>query len=298
MMGLLSRGPGLSPAARPQLQGLFAQVAARGEGQERLHRRAGVGDDPLAFEALGRRRGRRGLDHVGRQSGEVVRAGQHQGLALLVAEDVLAEGGVEVGEILVDLGQALLALRRQRRALAREAVVDDDRPAAAARWSGRWSRGSRRRPGCGRTGPGHGRSRRGTRPASASPRAAPAAWRRRSGSRCRCPAASRRDRSPGRPARALRAYWRRSPVRDCRRSPDLGAVMRHGLVERRREIGRRHAGEHRRAAVRPGPLGEDGIGGGCGHGMSFGQRVGVGVGTSGSSRESSTAAVRCPIPAR
>ena len=108
-VGIVVAGARDVAAARPQLRKrLLAQVAAVGKGQEGLHRGAGVGDDPAAFEAPGRRRGGRSQGHVRRQSGEIVRAGQHQGLFLFVAENVLAERGVEVGQILVDLARRSL----------------------------------------------------------------------------------------------------------------------------------------------------------------------------------------------
>jgi len=78
----------------PHPPALLAQGAIAGIGDERLHRGAGVGDQPLALEALFLgRAGGVGLDRLG-QAGQVVRA-ELEGVAFLVGQLVLAEGGVE-----------------------------------------------------------------------------------------------------------------------------------------------------------------------------------------------------------
>ncbi len=73
---------------------LLAQVALVGEGQERIHRRARVGDRVLARPAalLGRRGG--GGDEGRREPAELI-LGQVGDVALLVGEHVVGEVGVE-----------------------------------------------------------------------------------------------------------------------------------------------------------------------------------------------------------
>ena len=98
-------------AARdPGTKDLLAQVAPRRELQERLDARARQRDDVLAREAalLGRR-ARRRAHEIG-QTGELVLAVEHEGIALLVRQHVLAEAGAERGEPLVDVGET--GLRR------------------------------------------------------------------------------------------------------------------------------------------------------------------------------------------
>ena len=113
-------------AARPHLEGFLPQVPARREGDERIHRGAGVGDHPPAVHPpLAGRRGRR-LDQVGGQPGEILGALKHQKAVLLVGEDVLAEGGVEARQPLVDLGQAMLLGVGKPGPLPLETLVDDE----------------------------------------------------------------------------------------------------------------------------------------------------------------------------
>ena len=101
---------------------LLTQGTLVREGEEGVHRRAGVGDGVLALAAaLGRRR-RGGLDERVRQASELV-LGQVGDVALLVGQDVVRELRVELGEALVDRRVALLGLALERGAVAREAVV-------------------------------------------------------------------------------------------------------------------------------------------------------------------------------
>ena len=107
-------------AARdPGAKNLFAQVAPRGELQERLDARARSGDGVLAGKPalLGRRP--RCRAHEIRKTGEVVFAVEHQRIALLVRQHVLAERGAERGEALVDVGEP-----RLRRGVKRSAGAD------------------------------------------------------------------------------------------------------------------------------------------------------------------------------
>ena len=93
-------------AARdPGAKDLLAQIAAGGELQERLDARAREGDDVLAGEAalLGRRLRRRA--HEIGQPGEVVLAVEHERVALLIRQHVLAEGRAEGGEAFVDIAE-------------------------------------------------------------------------------------------------------------------------------------------------------------------------------------------------
>ena len=96
-------------AARdPGAERLLAQIAARGELQERLDAGARERDDVLAgHAALGGGRARRRAHEIG-QAGEVVLALEHQRVVLLVGQHVLAEGRAERGQPLGDLGEPLL----------------------------------------------------------------------------------------------------------------------------------------------------------------------------------------------
>ena len=90
------------PAVHERAVHLLAQPAVRGVREERLHRRAGVGDHPLALEAMGLGGPRRGgLEVVGQAV--QARGGVDHGEALgLVVEHVLPEPVVEAGQPLVD----------------------------------------------------------------------------------------------------------------------------------------------------------------------------------------------------
>ena len=92
-------------ACDPGAKDLLAQIAPGGELQERLHARARGGDDVLAGKAtlLGRRLG--GCAHEIGKPGEVVLAVEHERVALLVRQHVLAEGRAEGGEAFVDFAE-------------------------------------------------------------------------------------------------------------------------------------------------------------------------------------------------
>ncbi len=118
-------------AARgPHPERLFAQAPIRRVGEEGLDRRARVGDAVLAGGQLVRL----GILDIARdlrlgQADQLIFVGENERLLFLVGELVLAELGVERGELLIDLGQRQLVRRRQLRALLGEIVPDDpDKP--------------------------------------------------------------------------------------------------------------------------------------------------------------------------
>ena len=114
-------GGAAAVAARdPGAEDFFAQIAPRRELQERLDARARQGDDVLARQAALLGGFARGRAHEIGQAGQVLLAVEHQRVALLVGEHVLAERGVEDGEPLVDRGEPLLRRRIERGAGARE----------------------------------------------------------------------------------------------------------------------------------------------------------------------------------
>ena len=90
------------------LPNLFAQVAARGVGEERFDGRARVGDDPFAFFAatLGVRSKAR-AQRVG-QAGEIVCFFEDEILLTLVTEQILTEACEEAGKALIDFAEPLL----------------------------------------------------------------------------------------------------------------------------------------------------------------------------------------------
>ena len=105
MIGLLSCAPPLSP----RLAHMASAFSRRSRRAEKVMN-GSIDERVLAITHLPFRprcfgRGRRGLDQVGGQAGEIGLALQHQRQAFLVGQDVLAEGGVEAGQALVDLGQ-------------------------------------------------------------------------------------------------------------------------------------------------------------------------------------------------
>ncbi len=89
------------------LEDLFAQVAAIGGFQERLDRGARQRHDRLTGHPALFRRGLGGGDKAVRQPGAVVVAELHEPV-LLVAEQMVAEAGAEMGEPLVDLSHPRL----------------------------------------------------------------------------------------------------------------------------------------------------------------------------------------------
>ncbi len=113
----------------PHPPALLAQVPPVGEGQERLHGRAGVGHQPLAVQALVVGAAGIAFDHGGRQALQVVRPVQHQPVGLLVGQLVLVELGEQHGQALVVLGKGLLLLGRQLGALPHEVGVGQPRQA-------------------------------------------------------------------------------------------------------------------------------------------------------------------------
>src|SRR5262249_56799183 len=120
---LVVAGAAAGTARDPGAKSLFAQVAPRGELQEWLDARARSGDGVLAGKPalLGCRPRRRA--HEIRKTGEVVFAVEHQRIALLVRQYVLAEGCAERGEALVDVGEPRLRRGGKRSAGAGEFSV-------------------------------------------------------------------------------------------------------------------------------------------------------------------------------
>ena len=98
-------------------------VAPRGELQEGLDARARSGDGVLAGKPalLGHRPRRRA--HEIRQTGEIVFTVEHQRITPLVRQHVLAEGGAQRGEALVDVGEPGLRRGVERSAGAGELRV-------------------------------------------------------------------------------------------------------------------------------------------------------------------------------
>lgn len=94
---------GVLAAADPHAPRLFAQVAPRRVGQERLHRRARVADAPLFGLPLGLGGGTRAGAHAVGQAGQVGLGVEDERLLLLVGELVLAEAREQRREPLVDL---------------------------------------------------------------------------------------------------------------------------------------------------------------------------------------------------
>ena len=143
MVALLSLALPLSPRAVKALKSLFAQVAAGGALQERLDRGARQRHDRLAGHAALFGRSPGGGDKAVRQARAVVLAELHEPL-LLVAEQMVAEAGAEMGQPLVDLGHPLL-LRPRRARRRRGGSAYRSAPAAA---SARRSRPSASRFSC------------------------------------------------------------------------------------------------------------------------------------------------------
>ena len=105
--GVVVVGVAIVAARGEGLEDLLAQVAARRALQERLHGRARQRHDRLACHApLFRSRLGRGDERLGK-AGAVVLAELHEPV-LLVAEQMVAERGAELGQPLVDLGPPLL----------------------------------------------------------------------------------------------------------------------------------------------------------------------------------------------
>src|SRR2546423_968468 len=97
---------GFVPAASEiglPLRDLFAQVAAGRALQEGLDRGARQRHDGLAAHAALFGRSLGAGDETVRQAGTVVLAELHEPV-LLVAKQMMAEGGPELGKLLVDLG--------------------------------------------------------------------------------------------------------------------------------------------------------------------------------------------------
>ncbi len=110
--GIVVRAATRAPAD-PSAVCLVAQVAPAGELQERHHQRARQGDGmPTRVAAFGGRLGG-GVTHALRQPGEVVLALEHELVAALVGEHVLAEGGAEHGKALDDGTEPVLVRRRE-----------------------------------------------------------------------------------------------------------------------------------------------------------------------------------------
>ena len=107
MVALLSLALPLSPRAVKALKTFSRRSRRDGALQERLHGRARQRHDRLACHApLFRSRLGRGDERLGK-AGAVVLAELHEPV-LLVAEQMVAERGAELGQPLVDLGPPLL----------------------------------------------------------------------------------------------------------------------------------------------------------------------------------------------
>ena len=123
MIALLSVVAAAVAARDPGAEDLLAQIPARGKLQERLDAGARDRDDVLAGEpALLGRCPRRRAHEIG-QAREVVLALEHERIALLVRQHVLAEGGAERRQPLVDLGEPRLRRGIERGAGALEHQV-------------------------------------------------------------------------------------------------------------------------------------------------------------------------------
>ncbi len=120
--GIVVRGA--IAAHGPGAKRLLAQVAALGELQERLDRRARQRDHilPLPQVAIARGAGRR-LDQEIGQACDIRLPFQHEREAALVSEHVLREGGTEFGETLRDFRQPRALRLAQMRAGAGEAEM-------------------------------------------------------------------------------------------------------------------------------------------------------------------------------
>ncbi len=228
-------------AADVRAPDLLAQVAARRVGEERLHRRARVGDRPLALLAA-RLRGRRGAGRAA-TSGRPARSAslvEHERVALLVGEHVLAEGRVERREPLVDLASMRFLAGASSFAPARTKlrVVEPRRGAAApASRLGRLG-APRRPPRCARRASRSGRSRRRTRRASAPSRCS-TAWNSGVFMRRAADAVDRAARgSSVRPAPSSAAivFSKVGGAGSFGDRVDLGQVLVHRGLERRLEV--------------------------------------------------------------
>ncbi len=138
MIALLSWAFAVVAAHDPHRPALMAQFAPAGKGQERLHRRARIGDDPLARHLLVDPSGRGGgFQGVG-QASQVGLVVDHQLAIFLVPQLVLAEGRIERGQALIDPRHARLARRVQLGAAADERrLVAFRRPRLFRRQAGR-----------------------------------------------------------------------------------------------------------------------------------------------------------------
>ncbi len=120
MIGLVVGCAAAVAARDPSTENLLAQVATRGELQERLDARARGGDDVFPFEAaLGGGRAGGGPHEIGKAL-EVRLAVELEHARLLVGEHILAEVGSERGEPLVDRGKPSLRRGFERRTRAGE----------------------------------------------------------------------------------------------------------------------------------------------------------------------------------
>src|SRR5206468_12488355 len=90
---------------------LLAQIAPRREGEEWLDRRARVGEEPLALLPVCFRSRRGTRSQVVGESGEVRLAFENHRQVLLVGELILAEGGEQRRQPLVDRREPRLLLR-------------------------------------------------------------------------------------------------------------------------------------------------------------------------------------------
>ena len=264
-MPRLSLAPGMLAARRPGAPGLLAQVAPLGEGEEghdvraRERDHAGVGDAALARRLPGR-----GANEV-RQAGEVGLAAQHQLVARLVGEHVLAEARGQVGQPLHHLGIALLRRAVEARAGAHEVGV-----VALEHAQLLVAEAELLAPAVQRVDPGEqgaGACRRGCRappaaaPCRARPPAAPARSRSRSG--CRRGRRSGRIRRPARSSAADGVLEGRAARRDSPIAPISARWSRIATSNAGAKCSARTLGE-RRQAVLAGPGLQQGV---LGHGL-------------------------------
>ena len=123
----------------PHAPALLPQVASRRVAEERLHRRAGIGEHPFPGQAAIPGRLRCTGAHRLRHSAQIRFAVECQDVSFFVCQQVLAEHRVECCETLIDLLETSLVALGQRGAAALEPLEVNFRQTALLR----------RQPGCG-----------------------------------------------------------------------------------------------------------------------------------------------------
>ncbi len=121
--GVVVVGVAVVASADPHAPARFAEVAAGGIDQEGLHGRAAVGHQPLAGKPLVLGAGGVAVEQGLGQAGEVLGRLEHQPVLLLVGKFVLAEGGEQGRQTLVERRQLGLQLGPEARAAAHEVGV-------------------------------------------------------------------------------------------------------------------------------------------------------------------------------